>query len=57
MKRLRGEQKDNRDKEIKSKFAELKKQFHYYKYKEICIMTGEQFGLGWSMVRKIIENK
>jgi hypothetical protein len=53
--RLRGEGKNDRDKKIKAKFSELKKEFHYYKYDAICELTGSFFDLGGSMVRKIIE--
>lgn len=54
-KRSTGNEKDVRDKEIRSKFKEIKNQYPNYKYIEQCKLTGEFFGIGESSVRKIIE--
>ena len=55
MKRLTGISKLKRDKKLRIKFQDIQKEYPYYKYTEICIMTGRIFKIGMSSVRKIIE--
>jgi len=56
MKRLTGNSKLKRDKKVLIAFKSFQCQYPFYKYTEICIMTGRVFKLGMSSVRKIIEN-